>query len=124
MALQQEDPETAIEELESARPCERGHLWTIYLRGEAHLAADQPSNAMAEFQKLLDLRSVHPDNTVHTVAHLGLARANAAAGDPQGAQEGYRAFFEIVAEADAGVPLIETARAEYEALLEKYGEEG
>jgi hypothetical protein len=81
MALQQEDPETAIEELESARPYERGHLWTIYLRGEAHLAADQPSKAMAEFQKLQDLRSVQPDLPVHTLAHLGVARASAAAGD-------------------------------------------
>jgi hypothetical protein len=52
-----------------------------------------------------------------------MARASVAAGDVQGARQGYRAFFEVVAEADEGVPVIEEARAEYGALLEKYGQE-
>ena len=123
VALQQHDPRRAISYLESVIPYEKAHLWAIYQRGQAYLMAGEPADAMTEFSKLQDLGSVQPDNPVHTLAHLGMARASAAARDLQGAREAYSDFLEIVADADEGVPLIETARAEYAALLEKYGQE-
>ncbi|MGB5660690.1 MAG: hypothetical protein WBO54_14510, partial [Thermoanaerobaculia bacterium] len=117
IALQEQDPQRAINLLESAIPYQRGRLWAIYLRGLAYLAASEPTKAMAEFLKLQDLGSVQPDLPVHTLTHLGLARAKASLGDSAAAHQEYEKFLEIVKDADEGLPIVEEARAEYEALI-------
>ena len=123
IALQQQDPQRAVELLESTIPYQRGRLWAIYLRGLAYLEASEPTKAMAEFLKLQDLSGVQPDLPVHTLTHLGLARANADFGANEAAQQDYERLLEIVRGADEGLPVVEEARAEYEAVLEQYGQE-
>jgi tetratricopeptide (TPR) repeat protein len=116
IALQQQDPQRAVKLLESTIPYQRGRLWAIYLRGLAYLTADEPTKAMAEFLKLQDLSSVQPDLPVHTLTHLGMARASAAMGNSQAAREAYEAFLEILKDGDEGIPLVTEARAELAQL--------
>jgi serine/threonine protein kinase/tetratricopeptide (TPR) repeat protein len=116
IALQQQEPQRAIRLLESTIPYQRGRLWAIYLRGLAYLMADEPAKAMAEFLKLQDLRSVQPDLPVHTLTHLGKARASAAMGNSQAARQAYQAFLERVKDSDEGLPLVAEARTELARL--------
>ena len=116
IALQQDDPQRAIRLLESPIPYQRARLWAIYLRGLAYLQADEPSKAMAEFLKLKDLHSVQPELAVHTLTHLGLARASAAAGNTQVARQAYNAFLERLKDGDDDIPLVAEARAELAQL--------
>ena len=116
IALHQQDPESAVSWLESTIPYQRGRLWAIYLRGLAYLMANEPTQAMAEFLKLQDLRSVEPDLPVHTLTHVGLARANAAMGNWKAARQAYEAFLERVKDGDTDLPLIAEARTELAKL--------
>ena len=116
IALQQQDPQRAVRLLDSTIPYQRGRPWAIYLRGLAYLSADEPTKAMAEFLKLQDLSSVQPDLPVHTLTHLGMARASAAMGNSQSAREAYGAFLEILKDGDEGIPLVAEARAELARL--------
>jgi tetratricopeptide (TPR) repeat protein len=116
IALQQQDSQRAIRLLESTIPYQRGRLWAIYLRGLAYLMADEPTKAMAEFLKLQDLRSVQPELPVHTLTHLGMARASAAMGNSQAAREAYEAFLERLKDSDDGIPLVAEARTELARL--------
>ena len=60
-----------------------GGLYPIYVRGQAHLAARQPAAAAAEFQRILDHRSIVLVDRMDAMARLQLARALALSGDPQ-----------------------------------------
>jgi serine/threonine protein kinase/tetratricopeptide (TPR) repeat protein len=116
IALQEQDPQRAINLLESAIPYQRGRLWAIYLRGLAYLMADEPARAMAEFLKLQDLGSVQPDLPVHTLTHLGMARASGAMGNSQAARQAYDAFLDRLADGDEGIPIVAEARTELAQL--------
>jgi len=116
IALQQQDPQRAVKLLESTIPYQRGRLWAIYLRGLAYLMATEPTKAMAEFLKLQDLSSVQPALPVHTLTHLGMARASAAMGNTQAARQAYDAFLERLKNGDEGIPLVTEARAELARL--------
>jgi eukaryotic-like serine/threonine-protein kinase len=52
-------------------------LYTIYVRGEAYLAAGQGGAAAVEFQKILDHSGIVCNCWTGALAHLGLARSNA-----------------------------------------------
>jgi hypothetical protein len=53
----------------------------IYVRGQAHLAANQPARAATEFQRILDHRSIVLVDPVDAMARLQLARALALSGE-------------------------------------------
>jgi tetratricopeptide (TPR) repeat protein len=106
----------AIEELEAARPYERRYPWVIFTRGQAHLLAGSAKEAAAEFQKLIDLKGVVATRPVHTVAYLGLARAEALAGNIGASRKAYAVFFALLENADDGLPLIDDATAELASL--------
>ncbi len=52
-----------------------GVLYPIYVRGEAFLALHQPTDAAAEFHKILDHRGLVWSDPVAALARLQLARA-------------------------------------------------
>jgi serine/threonine protein kinase/tetratricopeptide (TPR) repeat protein len=58
-----------------------GGLYPIYVRGLAHLAARQPAEAVGEFQRILDHRSIVLVDPMDAMARLQLARALALSGD-------------------------------------------
>lgn len=116
VALRREEPDAVIELLVKAAPYERAFLEVIYARGLAQLMAGRGEEAGNEFQKLIELRGVDPTRPVHSLAHLGLARAHAAAGDIEASRQEYESFFGLLADADDGLPVLETARRDYAAL--------
>jgi hypothetical protein len=50
------------------------------------------------------------------MAHLGLGRAYALQGDAGKAKAAYQDFFAVWKDSDADVPVLKTARAEYQKL--------
>ncbi len=108
--------ESAIEALESAAPYEKANLFVIVSRGDSLLAAGKFDLAAAEYQKVIDLRSVDPNFFVHPLARVGKARALARGGQASAARRAYQDLLSVWQDADEDLPLLAEVRAEYEAL--------
>ena len=88
----------------------------IYVRGLAYLAARQPAEAAAEFQRILDHRSIVLVDPMDAMARLQLARALALSGDAVKARSAYDDLFTLWKSADPDLPVLKQARAEYARL--------
>jgi eukaryotic-like serine/threonine-protein kinase len=118
-ALNRKPPEQAIEALRAATPYELGNsqaLFPIYVRGLAYLQARRGPEAAAEFQKMVDHRGIDPTGVEHALAKLGLGRAYAITGDSAKAKAAYQDFLALWKDADADVPVLKVAKAEYAKL--------
>ena len=93
-----------------------GALYPIYVRGVAYLAARQPSEAAAEFQRILDHRSIVFVDPMDAMARLQLARALALSGDTVKAKSAYSDLLTLWKDADPDIPVLKEARAEYARL--------
>ena len=93
-----------------------GVLYPIYVRGQAYLAANQPAQAAAEFQRILDHRSIVLVDPMDAMARLQLARALALSGETVKAKSAYDDLLTLWKNADPGIPTINEARAEYARL--------
>jgi tetratricopeptide (TPR) repeat protein len=93
-----------------------GGLYPIYVRGQAYLAARQPARAAAEFQRVLDHRSMVLVDPMDAMARLQLARALALSGDTVKAKHAYNDLLTLWKNADADIPVIKAARAEFARL--------
>lgn len=124
LALNHGEPAKAIELLQSAVPHELGTpasqadgfyggLYPVYVRGEAYLAAHQGAEAAAEFQKILNHRSIVVSDPVGALAHLQLGRALAMAGQTAKAKAAYSDFLALWKDADAGLPILQQSKAAY-----------
>jgi serine/threonine protein kinase/tetratricopeptide (TPR) repeat protein len=91
-------------------------LLAIYLRGQAYLKSNSGPEAGAEFQKILGSRGVVLQSVLYPLSHLGLARAYALAGDTVKARKSYEDFFAFWKNADADIPVVVEAKAEYAKL--------
>ena len=89
-----------------------GKLYPIYVRGLAYLAAQQPAEAAAEFQRIVDHRSIVLVDPIDALARLQLARALALSGDTVKARSVYDDLFARWGNADADIALVNEARAE------------
>jgi tetratricopeptide (TPR) repeat protein len=90
-----------------------GGLYPIYVRGLAYLAARQPAEAAAEFHRILDHRSIVLVDPMDALARLQLARALALSGDVVKAKSAYGDLVTLWKNADADIPVLKEARAEY-----------
>ena len=86
------------------------------MRGEALVAAHRYVEAGAEFQKILDHRGIVGADPIGALAHLQLGRAFALSGDKIKASAAYQAFLALWKNADLDVPILKSAKAEYERL--------
>ena len=93
-----------------------GKLYPIYVRGLAYLAAQQPVEAAAEFQRIVDHRSIVLVDPIDALARLQLARALALSGDTVKAKSAYNDLFTLWKNADPEIPVLKEARAEYARL--------
>jgi hypothetical protein len=93
-----------------------GGLYPIYVRGVAYLAARQPTEAAGEFQRILDHRSIVLVDPMDALARLQLARALVLSGETAKARSAYNDLFTLWKSADADIPVLEQARAEYARL--------
>jgi eukaryotic-like serine/threonine-protein kinase len=123
-ALRAGHAERARELLTSAQAYEFGqtgatvyfYLYPCYMRGEADLAERQGEAAAAEFQKILDHLGLVANELIGALAHLGLGRAYALAGDKNKAKSSYEDFFVLWKDGDRDVPILKQAKAEYAKL--------
>jgi serine/threonine protein kinase/tetratricopeptide (TPR) repeat protein len=117
LELQRGNAGKAIELLQTARLYEAAaEFWPGYVRGQAYLRLKSGREAVAEFQKILDHRGEAPLSALYPLAHLGLARASALAGDVAGSRKAYQDFLAIWKDADAGLPVLIAAKKEYQRL--------
>ena len=118
----------SLERLETARSYELavnglnhttfvlGNLHSAYLRGQAFVAARRNAEAREEFQKILNHRGLVGPDPVGALAHLQLGRTYASSGDRIKAKASYEAFLSLWKDADPGIPVLKSAKAEYGKL--------
>jgi len=109
----------AIQFLQKSRRYEMGQVWGFwptYARGQAYRRQGSATEAMMEFQKIIDRRSVWPSDIVYPPAYVGLARAAVASGDTAKARKAYQDFFALWKDADPDIPILIEAKREYEKL--------
>lgn len=125
-AVNRGEPSIALEMLQIAAPHDLaipgswsgffGNLYPAYVRGTAYLAGHQAAEAVAEFQKILDHRSIVFSDPVAVAAHLQLARAFALAGEKAEAKRAYGDFLALWKDADPDIPILKQAKLEYARL--------
>jgi DNA-binding winged helix-turn-helix (wHTH) protein/tetratricopeptide (TPR) repeat protein len=109
----------AVALLEAAAPYELAGgltLYPAYLRGQAYLQAHDEAAAVAEFQKLVDHKSIVLNFLTGSLAHLQIGRAYAMAGDTAKAKVAYQDFFSLWKDADPDTSVLKQAKAEYAKL--------
>ena len=122
IAIQKKDPGKALQGLQAGAPYELGGPFNVYLmaptylRGEAYLQLKQGKEAAAEFNKILDHRSLTANQAVGPMARVGLARAYALQGDNEKARAAYLDLLTFWKNADAGIPILTQAKKEYANL--------
>jgi len=123
LALNRNEPEAALDVLQVASAHELGlarstvsglfgSLYPIYVRGEAYLLLRRGTEAAAQFQKIIDHRTIVASDPIGVLSRLQLGRAYALAGDRTGAKSAYDDFLALWREADGDIPVLEQARAE------------
>ncbi len=130
-ALRSNDPSRAIELLRPAATYEFaqpgisfygaggvafGAMYPTYVRGLSYLALRKAAEAAAEFQKILEHPGVVLEDPMGALARLQLARAWTMAGDVGKAKAAYEELLRLWKDADAEIPVVSEARAEYARL--------
>jgi len=124
IALHRDQPERSIDLLTLASLYERSYIDASYLRGLAYLRLHKGSEAVAEFQKIVDHKGsnwgatwVHPNwGQYYSLSYLGMARGFAIAGDTARAEKAHQDFFGLWKDADPDIPIFKQAKAEYAKL--------
>jgi tetratricopeptide (TPR) repeat protein len=93
-----------------------GGLYPIYVRGLAYVAAGRLAEAVGEFQRIVDHRSIVLVDPLDAMARLQLTRTLALSGDVPKAKSAYSELFALWKSADPDIPVIKEARAEYGTL--------
>jgi eukaryotic-like serine/threonine-protein kinase len=114
----------ALEVLEGPAPYELGEpqefqlgtLYPVYVRGLAFLAAHNGTAAAAQFQRIIDHRTIVVNFPLGALSHLQLGRAYAMAGDTAKAKAAYQDFLTLWKDADPDIPILKEAKTEYAKL--------
>ncbi len=114
--LDEHKPREALTALSPTAAFDNKDVDAIYLRGLAHMALGELSQAEAEFNKIVDRPQINPASAQRPLARLQLARAFAQEGNKASAMAAYQAFLAAWKDADPGSGLAATARAELAAL--------
>ena len=93
-----------------------GGLHSAYVRSEAFVAEHQYAEAITELQKIVDHRGIVGADPIGALAQLQLGRVFALSGDKTKAKAAYETFLALWKDADPGVPILKTAKAEYSRL--------
>jgi tetratricopeptide (TPR) repeat protein len=116
VALQRGNYGQAMDLLDTAAVYARAIDGLHYVRGLTYLRAGKGNEAVQEFQKILDLQGFFGPDIIVTLAHLGLGQAYALQKDDAHARIAYQDFLAIWKDADADLPLLKQAKAEYARL--------
>ncbi len=88
----------------------------LFERAQVHYLAGDWVRARAAFEKILSHPTIDSGRKLVPLAQLGLSRTLARAGDVAASRRAYALFLERWKHADANLPLLAEARAEYYAL--------
>jgi serine/threonine protein kinase/tetratricopeptide (TPR) repeat protein len=116
LALRHGDPNKALQLMEPARAYDQGDSGSLYFRGIIFLKLGRYGDAISQFQRVLDMGDVEPEDPLLILARLGAARATAGSGDKAKARQMYQDVLAVWKDADPDVPLIREAKAEYAKL--------
>ena len=126
LALSEKEPQKAVDQIQktenlefaipSANAVNNTCLDPTYLRGEAYLALGHAGPATTEFQKIISHPGLVWNCVTGALAHLGLGRAQALAGDKAKARVAYQDFLTLWKDADPDIPILKEAKAEYAKL--------
>jgi predicted Zn-dependent protease len=116
LALRDGKPIEAVADLQPALPYRARNFRTDYLLGLAWLAAGDGVHASAAFQTILDHHGWDAEAVDYPLAKLGLARAQHLTRNDAASLASYRSFLADWRAADANVPALIAAKAEYRRL--------
>jgi serine/threonine protein kinase/tetratricopeptide (TPR) repeat protein len=123
LSLERNQAAQAVAALDSAKPFDLaadrrllGTFAALYVRGEAFLHSRDGAQAVTAYQTIIDHRGIDPTSPFVSLSRLGLGRAYALQGDSAKAKAAYQDFFALWKDADPDVPVLKTAKAEYEKL--------
>jgi DNA-binding winged helix-turn-helix (wHTH) protein/tetratricopeptide (TPR) repeat protein len=116
IALEEHKPAQAIEDLQPARPYRLRDYYFNSLLGEAFLKNHQPDQAAGQFRETIANPGIDPLSPMYPLAHLGLARSLAMAGDASGSRNEYEALFALWKNADPDLPILKQAHLEYSSI--------
>jgi eukaryotic-like serine/threonine-protein kinase len=116
------DPQGAVTALEASRSLETGigpgsaPYMVPFVRGQAFLKVKDGGKAAQEFEKILNFRTRWTTSELIPLSQLGIARAYALKSEPAKARTAYQDFLAMWKDADADVPVLVQAKAEYAKL--------
>jgi eukaryotic-like serine/threonine-protein kinase len=113
IAMNHHDPQKALDLMKKAEPYDRNSTEPLYTRASALLMAGRGPEAAQEFQRILNLAGSQPTDMYVSLSRLGMARAYVLEGDKAKARAAYQDFLGTWKEADADLPLLKQAQAEY-----------
>ncbi len=116
--LKRGNAQKAVDLLEPGLAFEAAHPPNTFTRAQAYLMLKDGEKAAAQFQRILNNRGTAGLNTFYPLSRLGLARAKVLAGDAPGARTAYQDFFAAWKDADADLPILKEAKAEYAKLID------
>jgi eukaryotic-like serine/threonine-protein kinase len=117
LASNRGDPAKGIEILQVTHRFENGvGMLPVYIRGLVYLREGKGQEAAAEFQKILDQRAWGATVPVYPLSQLGIARAYVLQNDRAKSRKAYQDFLALWKDADADIPILKEAKAEYAKL--------
>jgi eukaryotic-like serine/threonine-protein kinase len=129
-ALNQGDPAKALDMTQAAAPYDFavpgtayfagasffGALYPVYVRGLAYSGLGCPSDAAAEFQKIVDHPGIVLNDPIGPMARLHLARSLSASGDRAKSAVVYKDLCALWKDADPDISIVQQAKTEYASL--------
>jgi DNA-binding winged helix-turn-helix (wHTH) protein/tetratricopeptide (TPR) repeat protein len=116
IALANHHPQQAIAIMEATHPLDERDLDMHKFRGDAYLAAGQPSLAEKEYRAVIAHHEISPELGDYPLSWLGLGEALAAEGNRAAAIDAYQHFFTLWAHADADAMYLKQAKQEFATL--------
>jgi tetratricopeptide (TPR) repeat protein len=120
LAVAAGDAQRAIERLKDLPPLSERHASglanSLLGRADAYRMANQFADAERDYRAVLTWKTPFPFGLHKPLAHVGLARTLAAAGDRDAARREYQAFLELWREADQDLTLLRDVKAELAKL--------
>ncbi|MGD0912413.1 MAG: winged helix-turn-helix domain-containing protein [Terracidiphilus sp.] len=116
LALARGNALDAIAALEPTVPFEMFSYTVPSERAEAWMAANRPDMAVSEYRKILTNQGIDGLSPLYSLAHLGMARAWSRQNKIAESRTEYEHFFAAWKDADADLPMLKLAHAEYAKL--------